>query len=187
MTEQAIQEELQLHVVIDIPTADILPLSHTIRQKARKVFSILVFIGKGKLILSCLGEGVTDDHLPINFLKAPSQTSQGLMPMTRRNSQGLMPMMRNNDQALKPVKAFEGLSSRELDDFSRVQWYFLAPIFRIDRYQTKHYQLEDNCVMPYVEDTEHEARSGGFSDVWKVVIHSAHHNFLDSVSNVPNT
>jgi hypothetical protein len=117
-----------------------------------------VSIGKGSLVSSFLNEGITDANLPINIPKGSSQQKAWITP----------------------IKTFGSWSSRELDDFRRVQWYFLSPIFTNAR--TQHYELDDNCVMPFIRDTEHEAKSGGFSDVWEVVIHPAHQKLFDSVS-----
>lgn len=156
VTKRAIHEELDR--VTDLSASDISLLSHTTWEYARKIFAILVCIGKGKLVSSFLSEGITDADLPISIPKGSSQQKKWITP----------------------IETCGGWSSRELDDFSRVQWYFLAPIFT--KLRTQHYELDDNCVMPFIKDTEHEARSGGFSDVWEVVIHPAHQKFFASVS-----
>jgi len=155
LTEQAIHEELDR--ITDLSTSDISIASHKIWEHARKTFGILVSIGKGRLISSFLNEGITDADLPINIPNGASQQKEWIAS----------------------IKTFGGWPSRELDDFRRVQWYFLAPIFTSAR--TQHYELDDNCVMPFIKDTEHEARSGGFSDVWEVVIHPAHQKLFDPV------
>ncbi|KAF4625216.1 hypothetical protein G7Y89_g12953 [Cudoniella acicularis] len=157
VTKRAIHEELDR--ISDLSASDISLLSHATWEYARKIFAILVCIGKGKLVSSFLSEGFTDANLPINIPKGSSQQKKWITP----------------------IETFRGWSPRELDDFSRVQWYFLAPIFT--RPRTQHYELDDNCVMPFIKDTEHEAQSGGFSDVWEVVIHPAHQKFFDSNEN----
>jgi serine/threonine protein kinase len=156
LTEQAIHEELNRST--NLSAWDIYLTSHRIWKHARKIFAILVSIGKGSLVSSFLTEGITDANLPINIPKGSSQQKAWITP----------------------IKTFGSWSSRELDDFRRVQWYFLSPIFTNAR--TQHYELDDNCVMPFIRDTEHEAKSGGFSDVWEVVIHPAHQKLFDSVS-----
>ena len=156
VTEQAIRDELNRST--DLDALDISVISHTICEYARKIFAILVYIGKGNLVSSFLSEGITDRDLPINNFEGPSQQKE----------------------SIPRIKTVGGLSSRELNDFRRVQWYFLAPVFTSAR--TQHYEIDDNCVMPFIKDTELEARSGGFSDVWEVVIHPAHQKFFDSVS-----
>jgi serine/threonine protein kinase len=156
LTEQAIHEELNKST--NLSAWDIYLTSHRIWKHARKIFAILVSIGKGSLVSSFLTEGITDANLPINIPKGSSQQKAWITP----------------------IKTFGSWSSRELDDFRRVQWYFLSPIFTNAR--TQHYELDDNCVMPFIRDKEHEAKSGGFSDVWEVVIHPAHQKLFDSVS-----
>jgi serine/threonine protein kinase len=156
LTEQAIHEELDRST--DLSAWDISLTSHKIWEHARKIFAILMSIGKGSLVSSFLNEGITDANLPINIPKGSSQQKEWITP----------------------IKSFGSWSSRELDDFRRVQWYFLSPIFTNAR--TQHYELDDNCVMPFIKDTEHEAQSGGFGDVWEVVIHPAHQKLFDSVS-----
>lgn len=158
ITQQAVHEELDRST--DLSASDISLISHTISESARKIFAILVCIGKVDLISSFLRESIIDADLPFNIPKGSSQQKEWV----------------------SPIEAFEGWSSRELDDFRRVQWYFLAPVFTGARPQ--HYELDDNCVMPFIKDTEHEAQSGGFSDVWEVVIHPAHQKLFDSVNRL---
>ena len=63
--------------------------------------------------------------------------------------------------------------------FGQTQWYTQAPIFEFGD-GIKHYELDDNCVLPWIEDHERRDRAaeGGFSSVWRVVIHPAHQRLL---------
>ncbi|PMD33649.1 kinase-like protein, partial [Hyaloscypha variabilis F] len=60
---------------------------------------------------------------------------------------------------------------RDINDFCHAQWAFLAPVF--DELH-KHYELDDNDILPFIEDNEKFLRQGGYSEVWGVRIHQAH-------------
>lgn len=129
-------------------------------KRARKVFGILICIGKGRFITTFTEHGISDKNLPMDIPKGASQ--QKIWMST--------------------VGAFRGFSHRELDGFARVQWSFAAPFFAKQEDIIVPYEFDDRVILPFIEDTEHEARSGGFSEVWSVVIHPAHHMLLESVS-----
>lgn len=135
-------------------------LTDKIYKRARKIFGILVCIGKGNSMLSFIEHGMTDQELPFEI---PQEASLQQTWMSTRES-------------------FQGFSLRELDAFSRVQWSFLAPVFYSDKETVNHYDFDSRAVLPFVDDAEFEARSGGFGEVWSVVIHPSHHTLLGSVS-----
>jgi hypothetical protein len=74
---------------------------------------------------------------------------------------------------------------RKVGEFDRIQWVFQAPHFHKQPDEIPHFDLDDNCVMPFVEDHEENPkfrRAGGYSELWPVRIHPAHQNLLDSTN-----
>ena len=126
----------------------------------RKIFGILICIGKRNSLAAFAESNMTDNDLPF---KIPVGISQQKAWISER-------------------RAFREFSVCELEDFLRVQWSLTAPVFERQGKGTKHYDFDDRAVMPFIEDTETEARSGGFGEVWKVVIHPSHHMLQESVS-----
>ena len=57
------------------------------------------------------------------------------------------------------------------------QWSMLTPCFE-KSLDVNHYDLEDNCILPFVKDEERSEKNneGGFSFVWEIEIHPAHHD-----------
>lgn len=149
VTQEAIGKELGM--IAGLSAQKVLLYASEIYHDSRKIFAILVYLGRGHDILNFLYERITDDDLP---LKSPGSTIE---------ARGSLP------------KALRNWPQRELQDFSRVQWYFLAPVFF-----TAHgyYELDECAIMPFVEDNENaHVRRGGYGEVWSVRIHPAHQNF----------
>jgi serine/threonine protein kinase len=154
VTEKTIERELRG----TIPTFA-LERPHLPSQIARtscKLFAILAYLEKGSLITAFLDENITDSGLP---LEAP-------LALARQENQARLP------------KVFSNRPWRDVNDFYRVQWYFLAPVF--DRIH-EHYELDDNVVLPFIKNEESSAQQGGYSEVWEVQIHPAHHKLRSSL------
>jgi serine/threonine protein kinase len=154
VTEDAIERELRGTIPTFASERPHLPSQ--IAQTSRKLFAILAYLGKGSLITAFLDEHITDSDLP---LEAP-------LALVGQENQGML------------SKVFANRRSRDINDFCRVQWYFLAPIF--DRLH-KHYELDDNVVLPFIKNEESSAQQGGYSEVWEVKIHPAHQQLRSSL------
>jgi serine/threonine protein kinase len=154
VTEDAIGRELRGTIPAFALERPHLPSQ--IARTSRKLFAILVYLGKGSLITAFLDEHITDSDLPLEVpLALVGQENQGMLS-----------------------KVFANRRSRDINDFCRVQWYFLAPIF--DRLH-EHYELDDNMVLPFIKNEESSAQQGGYSEVWEVKIHPAHHQLRSSL------
>ncbi len=141
--------------------------AQTTCSKAKSLFAILVDLKRGAKICSFLDEGISDEDLP--FRKLPHDnihlgTSSG-----------------------RCIKALEGWSGSELEEFVDEQWRVMAPTFE----EPEHYELGDDTLLPFMkfeQSTETEitsSNSAGYSDVYKVRIHPAHHRFqIDDESQV---
>jgi hypothetical protein len=130
--------------------------------KAPKLFAILVCLRLGHFILEFLEEKIYDEHLP--FERFDDIEKPGKWKLCSRRA------------PKQPIKCMFDWDQSYIIDFDRDQWYVLAPIFRAnEEMEVPHYKLSDNCVLPFVEDEEQKSPLiGGFSTVWRVLIHHAH-------------
>jgi len=136
----------------------------------RKIFAILGLMEKFEEIVGFVDNGLYDSDLPFML-------SDGKRP-------GLLQLYQKvEDDNLNPIPLFEKWKAHELESFANYQWQLTAPYFRLsteDKPKVRHYNLEDNSILPFIEDDEVKRNSGrnggGFGDVWRVKIHPAHHN-----------
>ncbi|PMD12655.1 hypothetical protein NA56DRAFT_740354 [Hyaloscypha hepaticicola] len=126
-------------------------------KKYRKIFGILTMINKGGEIEIFLFHQSSDAQLPLRI------------PESAEFRRPLQP----------ELVIFESWSDSDTQSFSSTQWSFLTPFFRLgNSSKISHYNLESKIILPFLEDRNLSApRSGGFSTVFKVQIHPAHHNF----------
>jgi hypothetical protein len=135
-------------------------LENLVNRRAPKLFTLLVLLGKPALIEDFLAEGIDDSHLP--FQKLPNGKDRNHFRL-QSNSRHL-------------IRSVACWNHRDVEEFSRNQWMFLAPVFE-DR-GIPHYELNDNCVLPFINHREgREVHYGGFSSVWAAQIHPAHYNW----------
>lgn len=153
VTEETIDREL--HRTVLPSTLERSNLPSKIARNCPKLFAILTYVKKGNLITAFLDEQMTDADLP---LRVP------------------LAILRQENQAGLP-KVFENWPWCEIHDFCRAQWAFLAPVF--DQVHD-HYELDNNVILPFIEDEENFRRQGGYSEVWGVRIHKAHQRLRDS-------
>ena len=134
---------------------------------ARKLFAILLVIDKGESIIAFLSDGVTDYDLPL--VKHPTRAANSCYTLRAK---------RRIDS---PIQAIERWAWRSVRHFYREQWGLKAPAFDTT---CEHYELEDDCVLPFIEDKEGNIGnlSGGYSDVWGVRIHPAHQKVFKSTN-----
>jgi hypothetical protein len=138
-------------------------------SSARKLFAILLGIEKGDSILDLLADGITDNDLPL--LKYPKRTA---------NAGHTAPYftLRTRRRIDRPIQTIDRWNWRtSIRQFYSEQWWLKAPVFDT---LGKHYELEDDCVLPFIEDEEINVNSGGYSDVWGVRIHPAHQKLFKS-------
>jgi hypothetical protein len=132
---------------------------------ARKLFAILLGINKGESIIDILADGITDDDLPL--VKYRTAHSSYTNPRFT---------LRSKRRIDRPIYAIDKWDWRfTIRQFYCEQWWLNAPVFKT---QGKHYEFEDDCVLPFLEDQEDINASGGYSDVWGVRIHPAHQNLF---------
>jgi hypothetical protein len=139
----------------------------------KKIFVTLVLSEKTSTIIDFLAEEVTDDDLPLAKVRRPGR-SPGIFDLARRG------------KSTVPLKCFEGWSLARIHSFEEWQWTTISPFFaRLPgRKNVKHFPLQDQVILPFISDSrrdddtyEGQEFEGGFSQVFKVDIHPAHHDF----------
>lgn len=128
---------------------------------AQNLFAILVCLERGDHIVEFLKEGIDDTDLP--FVRSDKTAKPGHFKLCSKKTPD------------RPIRCMSDWDQTSINDFGRDQWLSLAPIFEYDD-DIKHYELDDNCVLPWVEDDERSDRAieSGFGSVWKIAIHPAH-------------
>lgn len=166
VTPEAILKELRGICVSD----EMLHLTaEYISKSAPKLFAILVCLKHTHLILDFLKESIDDKDLPLI-----------------RSDENAKPRGYELYSSRKPKQLIKctGKWDRELvNAFSRDQWSLLTPIFEYDD-EIIHYELHDNCVLPWVEDEQGSSMDGGYGSIWKIAIHPAHQKIRNNSSQM---
>jgi hypothetical protein len=141
--------------------------SQKVKYKSfRKVFAILVLLEKEEAIQDFIKEDISDQDLPLRVLREDDKY------VARRKAQ---------DTVLNSFK--NGWSDLLFDSFDNYQWWITAPYFyqkgKGRQRKPRFFEFHDKVVLPFIEDNERETEDGlgGFSNVWQVKIHDAHHDF----------
>ncbi|KAH9211752.1 kinase-like domain-containing protein [Leptodontidium sp. 2 PMI_412] len=131
-------------------------------KSSRQLYATLAYIKKGADICALLDEGITDADLP--FVRKPDAPRK-------------FALHRNNGE---PIKTLETWRDKYLENFDRFQWWMNAPIFRLNE---DLYDLDVKTVLPFVpvelRGDELARKQGGYSEVYPVRIHPAHHEFWE--------
>jgi hypothetical protein len=145
--------------------------SENIMNSAPKLFAILVYLRHGELILDFLEEGIDDTHLP--FIRSDKTPRARDYKLCSRHHPG------------QPLNCMERWDRDLVDEFGRDQWCMLAPVFEYHD-GIAHYDLHDNCVLPWVEDEERgdSAMVGGYGSVSKIAIHPAHQRIVGNANQM---
>ncbi|CAM1502342.1 Fc.00g043260.m01.CDS01 [Cosmosporella sp. VM-42] len=131
----------------------------------RKIFAILLLIGKPSKIVRFVEEGVSDDKLP-------------LAKVTREHWRNSIDLHLKGFPEM-PLRCFEALSRSQVVHFEKLQWSMLAPCFVLDAEwprQVRHYDFKPDEIMPFTLWKQF-GNSGGYGQVFKTKIHPDHHNF----------
>jgi hypothetical protein len=148
----------------------------------RKIFAILVMVGKVPSIVDFITDGIFDSSLPFLFRDGSGDRagSYNVYRKSKGQNGGV-------DEETK-ISFFEDWQDHDLEGFKNYQWQFLAPYFSLvsrDNNKVIHYPIDDRSVLPFVEDSkanEPPAQHGGSADVRRIKIHFAHQNLCCTVS-----
>lgn len=166
ITVEAVARDIQVRNDNDIGEDEALRYANAVCGSARKLYAVLAYIRRGADIRVLLDEHVTDDVLPLRR----KADDQGLFALQQRDG--------------RPIETLESWSEKEREKFDRVQWWMTSPFFE----DKKHYELDDKTILPFIRfkagsDIQRPIQ-GGYSEVYPVRIHPAHHDFWISGAEV---
>lgn len=139
----------------------------------RKIFAILVLMGKSHWIIRFLEVNVSDLDLPL----IPKRKKEGrrILALNRRGS--VIP-----DTQYRNI--FEDWGPSDFINFDNHQWKVLSPFFSHGNDgQTNHYILENEHILPFMNHDESAEFQGGFAKVMMVGIHSDHYDFQHMIQH----
>jgi ankyrin repeat protein len=139
--------------------------AHRVENSAKKLFAILALLQNCAAICSLLDSNFSDQDLPFRAKKVDHHLS-----LWRREPK-------------ERIKELDNWVDKDVEEFSRVQWWMTAPVF--DKESLECLELADEIVMPFIPLKEHEVENseipqmkiGGYGEVTAYRIHPAHHNF----------
>lgn len=182
LSHQSVATELQLHLPA-MPADEVQQLTHQIAATdpegdipttgMLRTFAALVVLDQVPKVADFIQEGLSDCALPL----------------IKRGEDGL----RRRDAPDIPFRRLGSWSQSEMTAFEQIQWRFLSPVFTNssrEQEEIEFLDLQDQAILPYVESWQNKKQDhykGGNSEVWKVKIHEAHHNFKNiNTTLVPN-
>lgn len=134
------------------------------RKCRRRLFAILTLIDQVHQILPIIWENLWDSALPFTT-SASQSTSQGTVTSIIKT--------RDNDE----VRCLQVWTDFAREAFDVYQWTVLSPSFHFPgtyEGEAPHYDLPDRAVVPFI--STFSTSQGGFSTVYKTVIHPAHYS-----------
>ncbi|GAB1316485.1 hypothetical protein MFIFM68171_06695 [Madurella fahalii] len=159
----------QLTKKINEPTCIELNKSNTSSSR-RIIFALLVLIDKIHSIEAFIDHGLYDCHLPLD-----KETTQGKPVLVSGSNHW-------GAEGGKSKLVLSGWLAHDLETFHEKQWQFLAPFLSLatqSKPEAEHREFSNFTILPFVEDYELNMTNGGYSDVWRVRIHPAHHNHVN--------
>jgi hypothetical protein len=164
ITESTVANDIKAHKP-DISEKEAADYAKKACQDARCLYATLAYIKRGAEICALLNEGITDNDLPL---------------VRRPNDRNAPLYLRGGNY----VKAMEFWKPKYRENFDRVQWWMTSPVFKYG----EHHFLDEKSVLPFVplnsKDESLSKKQGGYSEVYPVRIHPAHHNFWQSTLQV---
>ncbi|CZR54710.1 uncharacterized protein PAC_04594 [Phialocephala subalpina] len=157
---KSIYTELRQHMRSRHSDDYIRSLAQTVVQYMPKIFAVLVCQNLVGSISGFIAEGLTDEDMPFNNVD--------------RSSPKKAFDLRSRLRPDRPIHCTREWKRAQIDGFSRAQWWFLAPVFEHSKESDGHWELDQNCPLPFIEDNQSSQKAGGFSRSWSVKIHPAH-------------
>lgn len=140
----------------------------------RKIFAVLVIMGKIRFIQDFIKGNITDDDLPLKVKRITSETEFcEELYKTHAN----LPDDPDREEHPEPLKSLTSWSFTMKEDFELRQRVVCAPLFELPGEKTHFYNLRDRPTLPLLELSE--PQSGGYGTVRKVRIHNAHYGTKD--------
>jgi hypothetical protein len=160
ITKAAIADDIQAHNT-NITYKEAEEYAEKACQDARCLYATLAYVKHGADICALLDEGINDQGLPL---------------VRKANDRNASLYLRSED-LLVLVKAMTTWKPKHRENFDRVQWWMTSPVFEYGA----HYSLDEKTVLPFLpldsKDASLVRKQGGYSEVYPVRIHPAHHKF----------
>lgn len=138
----------------------------------RRMFTILLLIQQPLKIIHFVKYGLSDKDLPL--VSQSLADSPNIFELRRRKY----------PEARLPPECFEYLDVLTAGNFDGWQWATIAPYFaKGPKRRVRFYTLSEKDIMPWTKKDKGNW-GGGFSTVYRVTIHEAHHDFGDSQASV---
>jgi hypothetical protein len=155
----------------DMKPADARTYANRVEQSSKKLFAILSYLKNGTAIRSLLDNKLSDQDLPFKLTVED-------WSLWRREPE-------------ERIQAFDKWDDQKREDFERIQWWMIAPVF--DKENLDCLMLANEAILPFIPIEEHEKENGeipymkmgGYSEVTAYRIHPAHHNFWDWDTSLP--
>jgi hypothetical protein len=157
-------------------------------SKAKKIFTVLLYVDKVESLFKLIHDDICDDDLP--FTRCYKYSTTGFLASNSRftlckRSRKCHQRANHQDCGIREITSWP---QRDISAFCRDQWLVQAPVFqKLEDASIPHYDLNDNVILPFIEDYElqkDQTVSSGYSHVWGVRIHPAHQN-LYYLSSAP--
>lgn len=134
----------------------------------RKMFTILLLIQQPGKIIHFVKYGLSDKDLPL--VSHSSADSPNIFELRRRK----------HPETRLPAECLEHFDVLTAGNFDGWQWATIAPYFaKGPKRRVRFYTLAEKDIMPWTKKDKGNW-GGGFSTVYRVTIHEAHHDFGDS-------
>lgn len=182
--EESVVQELKFILGKELEE-DVKRYSGAIWPSFKKLFTILLFaLPEGdprimRAIEDLVDEEITDVDLPFPRIIL-DEGNQNRYTLGRKSHRSC-PHSSNHEAC--SIKSISNWGLLQVQKFDAQQWLVFAPVFKSIPHEIPHHELDSGIIMPFTMDLQNVAgavRAGGYSDVWKVRIHKAHHDLLKS-------
>ena len=179
VNEENVQKELES----EYPTLarrDLENYTKLICASSRKLFAILI-CGSPQdydTIRPILDENITDADLP--FERIATKETDHPNSYNHSYTLGIHRYCKRDNHEGCTIRALSSWQPLDIAELGGRQYSFLAPVFNSGPGEIALLDLNTGSIMPFTEDLETDTRyhkTGGYSEVWPVRIHPAHHNF----------
>ncbi|KAJ0168070.1 Serine/threonine-protein kinase ATG1t [Colletotrichum tanaceti] len=132
----------------------------------QRMFAILVLTENIGALPSLIDEDLHDAHLPFEDVRDEDRKKWYLCH-------------KGKDGARIPFEGSRKWRNPKVRWFVEKQWHVLSPFFDMKANKPLEYLLEPMVIPPFIEGDEGHRNTiyGGYSAVWRVKIHHAHHNY----------
>jgi hypothetical protein len=157
-----LQQVITMKAVRAIPDVCNVNQAEQVVRGARKVFAILVLVGREDAISYLLADGLIDEYLPLY-----------------RREDGNDQILVSRHVGVKAFETFQDWEPHQVTYFLEKQWLFQAPVFDATG---RHYDIAPECALP-IQSQDDQIWSTSFSTVFRCKLRPSHYQQESKVSN----